>query len=261
MTRTIADPYLAQNAGRKYPLADDVDSPVPDNAILDFRCAVFGVMPGDVPEARLTSITASADGSVVTVSVVSAGSDPASLAFRIPATAARSAYYTATASGTMAFGALTVAPSVIRSLSLSGAAFRFSRGTVVADALKVFSIQSSSCSSSRPGDPDLEAVLSGGAVILDSGFNTDPYIDGNRVGLDIYKGAGIGEWCQYETPDQTCDNVMFSINGERPGSDGDIRIVGEDGVTVTPVPGEHAVEIRLDSVASDTMTSGCEVEC
>ena len=141
----------------------------------------------------------------------------------------------------------------------------FAATTVVCDSLKVMSLQSGhdpadARDKDDPSGLNAAAALSG-EIVLAEGRNTEPYLDGNHVRLDIFKGAGLGENCQSVSSAQTCDNVLFTINGERPGSDGDIRIVGEDGITVTPDPGAHALTVKMDTVARDRMTTECASEC
>lgn len=141
----------------------------------------------------------------------------------------------------------------------------FAATTVVCDSLKVMSLQSTHDAAdardeSDPAGRNPVAALTG-EIVLAEGRNTEPYLDGNHVRLDIFKGAGLGENCQAVGSGQRCDNVLFTINGERPGSDGDIRIVGEDGITVTPDQGAHALTIKMDTVARDRMTTECASEC
>jgi hypothetical protein len=142
----------------------------------------------------------------------------------------------------------------------------FAATTVVCDSLKVHSIQSvqgadDARDEDDPAGLDAAAAVSG-EVVLDEGRNAEPYLDGNRLRLDIFKGAGLGERCQSAVSGgQRCGTVLFTINGERPGSDGDIRIVGDGGIAVTPDPENHAVEIRMDDEATHRMADGCITAC
>lgn len=141
----------------------------------------------------------------------------------------------------------------------------FAATTVVCDSLKVMRLQSAHdvADARDEGDPaglDPIARLTG-EIVLAEGRNAEPYLDGNRLRLDIRKGAGLGENCQAMASSQTCDNVLFTINGERPGSDGNIRIAGENGVSVTARPGEHAITIKLDDVARDRLAKECASTC
>lgn len=147
----------------------------------------------------------------------------------------------------------------------------FAASTVVCDSLKVHTIQSAQSNpdstkhderdDTDPAARDTLAVLTGD-VVLAEGRNAEPYLDGNRLRLDIFKGGGLGERCQSAVSgDQRCDTVLFSINGERPGSDGELKIVGEDGITVTPDPANHKVKIAMDGVAADRMADGCAPAC
>ena len=141
----------------------------------------------------------------------------------------------------------------------------FAATTVVCDSLKVMSLQSAHDAAdardvSDPAGLDPVARLTG-EVVLAEGRNAEPYLDGSRLRLDIRKGAGLGENCQAMASSQTCDNVLFAINGERPGSDGDIRIAGENGVSVTARPGEHAITIKLDDAARDRLAKECASAC
>jgi len=141
----------------------------------------------------------------------------------------------------------------------------FAATTVVCDSLKVMSLQSAHDAAdardvSDPDGRDPVAMLTG-EIVLAEGRNAEPYLDGSRLRLDIRKGAGLGENCQAMASSQTCDNVLFAINGERPGSDGNIRIAGENGVSVTARPGEHAITIKLDDVARDRLAKECASAC
>lgn len=146
----------------------------------------------------------------------------------------------------------------------------FAATTVVCDSLKVDSIQSAqdpddALDKDDPADLDVTVAVSGD-VELAEGRNAEPYLDGNRLRIDVFKGGGLGERCQGDSVDgaaagQTCGTVLFTVNGERPGSDGELRIIGEDGITVTPYPEDHAVEIRMDEAAAAKMTVGCAPAC
>jgi hypothetical protein len=188
------------------------------------------------------------------------------LVFSIPTNIASNAPYTAyatdTATGTS--GAITVTSSVL-SVANGTKSIPFAWTTVVCDSLKVDSIRSGhSASDARDADDPTSlnaAAALTGDIVLAEGRNAEPYLDGNRIRLDIFKGAGLGENCQSMASAQTCDNVLFTINGERPGSDGNIRITGENGITVTPDPDGHALTIKLDDVELDRMTTKCESDC
>ena len=265
MIRTIADQYLAQNAGRRYPLADDTPAGVPDAAILDFRCTVRDVPPGSTARARLTNVATVGSDKRLTVTVDRAGTSD-TLVFAIPLSMAADAPFTAYASDvvTGATGAMTVSAAV-RSVQNGAKNLAFAWTTVVCDSLKVASLQSghSSAEARDKEDPsglNAAAALSG-EIVLAEGRNAEPYLDGNRIRLDIFKGAGLGENCQSVSSGQTCDNVLFTINGERPGSDGDIRLVGEGGVTVTPHPESHSLTIKLDDVARNRLVAECTSDC
>jgi len=275
MITTLADQYLAQNAGRRYPLADDAgyDGIKDDTAILDFRCTVRGIPAGTAPRAWITAV---ADATVnhkahtrITVTVDRPGT-PDVLAFDIPNNIAENenAPYTASAadSGTGAEGTLTVSASAIL-LARGVKSVPLAWTTVVCDSLKVNSIQSVQAEADAhdadydPPDRSATERLSG-KIALAEGRNTEPYLDGNRLRLDVFKGGGLGERCQSAvTGDQTCGKVLFTINGERPGSSGEIRIVGDSGVTVTPDPENHAVEIRMDDTAAGRAAIGCAPAC
>lgn len=142
----------------------------------------------------------------------------------------------------------------------------FAATTIVCDSLKVHSIQSAHDLADARDDDDpagLDATAAiDGEIALAEGRNAEPYLDGNRLRLDVFKGAGLGERCQSAVSGgQRCGTVLFTINGERPGSDGDIRIVGDGGITVVPDPENHAVEIRMDDEASNRIADGCTPVC
>lgn len=142
----------------------------------------------------------------------------------------------------------------------------FATTTIVCDSLKVHSIQSAhdladARDEDDPAGLDTTAAVDG-EIALAEGRNAEPYLDGNRLRLDVFKGAGLGERCQSAVSgSQRCGTVLFTINGERPGSDGNIRIVGDGGITVVPDPENHAVEIRMDDEAASRMADGCAPAC
>lgn len=271
MIRTLADPWLAQNAGRKYPLADDVDTTIPDNAILDFRCTVRGVRTGAVPVAKIYYIGSRNDpvlGFVkyVDIEVLDGANmtQTGTLRFNVPHNLASGTLYTAVAENGNVCGALTVQAALIR-IPYGTFDAVFAATTIVVDSLGVDSVTGSRhVSYSQPGqhhiDGTEDAVLSG-EVVLDPGANTDPRLDGRRLRLEITKGGGRGEWCQRQEANQNCGNVLFTVNGERPGSDGDLKLVGEGGITVTPRPEEHALEISIAKTASELVTKDCTAAC
>lgn len=272
MITTLADQYLAQNAGRRYPLADDTpDTEVTsDTAILDLRCVVRGAHPDNPIRAYLTDAMQTTVESKpvkrLTVTLRDGASTVDTLNFDIPMDVS-SQPYVSHAVGTVAAGEMTVSAAAVSSTVIPNRAkdVPFACTTVVCDSLKVMSVRSGNTDEdARDKDDDdslavTEAIT--GEILLAEGRNAEPYLDGNRLRLDIYKGAGLGENCQSISSTQMCDNVLFSINGEKPGSDGEIRIVGENGVTVTPSPAEHAIEISLDPVTVEGVTSNCETVC
>lgn len=261
MITTLADPYLAANAGRRYPLADDTTG-LADASLVDFRAAVSGVPTGTAVRAVLVRIGISADDPSVrelAVDLLAGETVLAALVFPIPADLASKSAYTAIARTTAAVGALTVMAAALDE-DLGDYEIPFAATTVSVRGLGVDSIVSDGCRSRLPTDPDLETPVTG-AVRIDPGYNTDPYLDGNRLHLDIVKGAGIGEWCQTEATGQTCDNVLFTINGERPGSDGNVNLVGESGIEVIPHPETHEIEIRLGDAAKAALAEDCERTC
>ena len=272
MITTLADQYLAQNAGRRYPLADDTpDTEVTsDTAILDLRCVVRGAHPDNPIRAYLTDAMQTTVESKpvkrLTVTLRDGASTVDTLNFDIPMDVS-SQPYVSHAVGTVATGEMTVSAAAVSATVIPNRAkdVPFAWTTVICDSMKVMSVQSGNTDEdARDKDDDdglavTEAIT--GEILLAEGRNAEPYLDGNRLRLDIYKGAGLGENCQSISSTQMCDNVLFSINGERPGSDGEIRIVGENGVTVTPSPAEHAIEISLDPVTVEGVTSNCETVC
>lgn len=273
MIKTIADQYLAQNAGRRYPLADDATLPagMTDAAFLDFRCTVAGSATGNVFQARLTKVAnLSASVKRFTVSVSIGSTSVATLAFDVPRgnpPMAKGAAYTAYASNGRARGALTVSHAAVDVAAANALGVPFAATTVVGESLTVRSLRSAETPSDArdrddpPIDDRSPVAALAGEIYLAEGRNVEPYLDGRRLRVDVYKGAGLGEECQTPTASQNCGNVMFSVNGERPGSDGNIRIVGEEGVTVTPLADEHAVEIRMDGAAASQAATQCDRTC
>ena len=253
MITTIADQYLAQNAGRRYPLADDStglddENGNHDNAILDFRCTVRGDRAVARPWAVLDRVMGTGSSAVVTVSVGVGDKTLSVLTFGIPDIAEGSPY--TAVSGT---ARLTVTRAIL-GVSRRYYGVPFAPSTVTVDGLKVESVQAD-------GGIDRLAGVVRGRIVLEQGKNTDPYLDGNRLRLDIVKGGGTGERCQTPKSAQHCGNVLFSVNGERPGSDGDIQIVGVGGITVTPLPQEHAILIGVGAAAEETLAGQCETRC
>lgn len=273
MIVTIADQWLVQNAGRRYPIADDSetvfydaslhkDITIPDTAILDFRCVLHGIRAEEPPTAILTYVGSFADpdgrfvkfGDVV---LKCGDTQLTSLRFEVPRELARNTPYVAYAENDYASGVMTVSYS-FADIPYGTVNAAFAKTTVVVDNLGVDSVKSTN-SVDKKLPVGTEKIS--GEIHLDLGYNTDPYIDGNRLRIDITKGGGIGENWQKQTGTQTCDNVMFTINGERPGSDGDIKLVGESGITVIPRPEEHAIEIAIPKTAADILAKTCKTKC
>ena len=270
MIRTLADQYLAQNAGRRYPLADDAGyEDVPDDtAILDFRCTLRDVQSGTAPRPRLMEVETVAGAKRLTVAVIPPDHPGviAALVFDIPGTMPLGAPYVAVArdESTGAEGRLVVSASVL-GLADGPKAVPFAWTTVICDALKVHSLQSAqgadAVDDDDPAGRNVTNVLAGD-VLLAEGRNAEPYLDGSRLRIDVFKGGGLGERCQSAaTGSQRCSTVLFTVNGERPGLDGELRIVGDNGITVVPDPENHAVEIRMDDVATARMADGCAPAC
>lgn len=266
MITTLADQYLAQNAGRRYPLADDAgyDDIPDDRAILDFRCTVRGVPAGAAPRAWITNVAGTSD-KTITVTIDRPG-NPDVLDFAIPGNIAENNPFTAAAvdGTTGAEGVLTVSTAAL-AIVAGAKSVPLAWTTVVCDSLKVDSVQSvqgdAAIDSDDPAGRNAMSVLTGEIEIAE-GRNAEPYLDGTHLRVNIFKGGGLGERCQSAVAgSQRCGTVLFTINGERPGSNGDLRIVGEDGITVTPDPEGHALEIRMDDVATDRMADGCAPAC
>ena len=255
MIRTIADQWLAQNAGRRYPFRDDAVTGLPDAAVLDFSCVVYGAKAGEIPTAVLANVTTSGDNEVWATVIVGDDRDNP-LVFEIPSTIAKNTPYvtSATTSDGKIAGRLTVTKAIVGQTVAENAVF--APTTVVCDSLKVESLQ---------GEGGLfagDTAVIAGEVVLDEGYNAEPYLDGQRLRLDIAKGNGMGEYCRSAASgNQTCDTVLFTINGEKPGSDGEIRLVGTSGVVVKPVPAEHAIEISLDAAAEKALGAECPAAC
>lgn len=260
MIRTLADPWLAQNAGRKYPLADDVDTVIPDNAILNFRCTVRGVS-GPV-SASVTIPDSGTDP--VTVVLTQGGEHVATLLFDVPESPAEGVYHTLQAVSENASGTLTFT-AALRDATAYGVTAELARTTITVDSLGIDSLvgarRVSYAADGKHHIDDGTDVTLTGEIVLDLGANTDPYLDGRRLRLEIAKGGGRGEWCQYQEANQNCGNVLFTVNGERPGSDGDLKLVGEGGIIVTPKPEEHVLEISIEKASSDLMTKDCTAAC
>lgn len=264
MTRTLADPYLSQNEGRRYPLADDSVG-LNDAALVDFRATVRNVPDGCAPAAMVAALnTIEVEGRTLRrLSIIlSAGAQELTvLTFDIPGDLAPRAPFTAYSRTATAFGALTVTAAILDEAD-GPYAVPLAPTTVRADDLKVDSVQSTgSVESTDPSIAHNPTTRLTGRIVLAEGFNTEPYLDGNRLRLTVAKKGGIGEWCQTSGSGQTCGNVLFTINGERPGSNGDIRLIGESGIRVTPLPDEHALRIELDDVAQEKMFMTCEKAC
>lgn len=268
MITTLADPWLTQNAGRKYPLADDTDTTIPDDAILEFRCTVRGFKLHGTPTARIYYIGSRNDPNLGSVKYADveildgpAGGRIGTIRFDVPRSAVARSYHTAVAANGGIYGALTV-QYAFTLIPYGAFDAVFSPTTVIADDLKVDSVQSAvSVESTDPTITHNPTTRLTGRLVLAEGFNTEPYLDGNRLRLNVAKRSGIGEWCQTAGAGQTCRNVLFTINGERPGSDGNLRLTGENGIRVTPLPDEHALRIELDDVAREKMLTTCEKAC
>lgn len=267
MITTLADQYIAQNAGRRYPLADDAGyADIPDDrAILDFRCTVRGAPAGSTPRAWITNVSGTS-GKTITVTIDRPG-NPDTLNFVIPGDIPEKAPFTAVAvdETTGTEGALTVSTAAL-AIGNGMKSVPLAWTTVVCDSLKVDSIQSAHIVAEAKDEDDPAgrnaAAVVDGEVFIAEGRNTEPFLDGNRLRLDIFKGGGLGEHCQSAVAgSQRCDTVLFTINGERPGSDGDLRIVGESGIKVIPDPENHALEIRMDDAATARMADGCTPAC
>lgn len=264
MTLTLADPYLSQNEGRRYPLADDSVG-LQDASLVDFRATVRNVPDGRSPAATVAALnTVEVEGRTfrrLSVLLSAGARELAVLAFDIPGDLATGSPFTAYARTATACGALTVTVVVLDEAD-GPYNVPFAPTTVRADDLKVDSVQSAgSVESTDPSITHNPTTRLTGRLVLTEGFNTEPYLDGNRLRLNVAKKGGIGEWCQTADAGQTCGNVLFTINGERPGSDGDLRLTGESGVRVTPLPDEHALRIELDDVAQEKMFTTCEKAC
>lgn len=273
MITTIADPYLAQNAGRRYPLADDTPytGVTRDTAILDFRCTAWGVPAGTLPRAWLVNVTSATVGGKavkrLTVNVRNGTTVIDVLQFDVRKDLA-AGYHCIRATGAQGrvLGEMTVSADAAADAIIPNGSkdLPFAWSTVSCDALKVRSLQSANSADaakdeSDPAARNATAVLTG-EIVLAEGRNTEPYLDGAHLRVGIHKGAGLGENCQTLTVGQSCDNVLFTVNGERPGSDGNLRLTGENGISVTARPEAHALEIRLDTARSP-LAAACESPC
>lgn len=254
MITTIADQYLAQNAGRRYPFADDTpDMPgLPDSAVLDFHVSVYGRWDTAIPTAALQRVTREHGIVGIHVEMLQAQRTAAhSIHFSAPEEAFQADVpVTLRVSNSELCAAITVTSAILDAQIPHSAYREFAPTTVTFRTCGVDSIQA-------VGGERLD-----GEIVLAPGYNVDPYLDGNRLRLDVSKGGGIGEYCQQVSAGtQTCANVLFSINGERPGTDGDIVISGHDGVVVSNNPAAHAIEISVSATARTVLSGGCSVTC
>lgn len=80
---------------------------------------------------------------------------------------------------------------------------------------------------------DGETVAIGEVVVAD-GHNTTLDISGNDLRLRIRMGDGKGVECPEQEEGTVCDGrILYYLNGQKAGSDGNIQLVGGSGVSVS----------------------------
>lgn len=249
MTRTYAQPATAENAGRRYPLLDDVETGIPDDAVLD--CHVVTTRAVDPTRASIAEIAG--DHGADTVKIVL---DVDGSGVTIHATPGR------LSSGTSEDGSATawiVVGDSARTLSFTGNA-RLAPTVVACDARRVRSIRSMT-SSLRSEDVHVhggsatDARLSG-SVSLVPGYNVDAVLIDGRIRLHVANGGGIGAYCRAVAGNQTCGGVMYSINGELPDENGNMVIKGGSGVTVTR-GGENEIVVGIAESVFSVLSENC----
>lgn len=248
MIQTLAQPALAKNAGRRYPLLDDVETGIPDDALIDCRVVTTTVVsPTNV---AVTAITGTTDAATVSI-------DADGHAITIHATPGR------LSSGTSEDGTATawiVVGAGVDGLSFAGRALLVP--TVVAcDARRVRSVRSLT-STLEPDDVAVYGRTQGTATALSgvvdvvSGYNVDAALVNGRVRLHVSNGGGLGAYCRPVGGHQTCGGVLYSINGELPDKDGNVVIVGGSGVSVA-AGGAHEIVVSVSDAVFDTLAENC----
>lgn len=248
MIQTLAQPALAKNAGRRYPLLDDVETGIPDDALID--CHVVTTTVVSPTNVAVTAISGTKDAATVVL-------DADGHAITIHATPGR------LASGTSEDGAATawiVVGAGVDGLSFAGRAL-LAPTAVACDARRVRSIRSLT-SMLEPDDVAVYGRTQGTATALSgvvdvvSGYNVDAALVDGRVRLHVSNGGGLGAYCRPVGGHQTCGGVMYSINGELPDKDGNVVIVGGAGVSVSP-GGEHEIVVSVSDAVFDTLAENC----
>lgn len=250
MIQTLAQPALAKNAGRRYPLLDDVETGIPDDALID--CHVVTTVVVSPTNVAVTAISGTADAATATVSI-----DVDGHAITIRATPGR------LASGTSEDGAATawiVVGDGVAGLSFAGRALLVPTA-VACDARRVRSVRALT-STLEPDDVAVYGRTQGTATALSgvvdvvSGYNVDAALVNGRVRLHVSNGGGLGAYCRPVGGHQTCGGVLYSINGELPDKDGNVVIVGGAGVSVS-TGGAHEIVVSVSDAVFDTLAENC----
>lgn len=248
MIQTLAHPALAKNAGRRYPLLDDVETGIPDDALID--CHVVTTTVVSPTNVAVTAISGTADAATVSI-------DVDGHVITIHATPGR------LASGTSEDGAATawiVVGDGAAGLSFTGRALIVPTA-VACDARRVRSVRSLT-STLEPDDVAVYGRTQGTATALSgvvdvvSGYNVDAALVDGRVRLHVSNGGGIGAYCRPVGGHQTCGGVLYSINGELPDKDGNVVIVGGAGVSVS-TGGAHEIVVEVSDAVFDTLAENC----
>lgn len=252
MIVTYAQPALNKNAGRRYPLADDVETGIPDGVLLD--CRITATVPVNPLNVSVTELAAR--GGTVTVDLDVDGRT-------VRATARPGAHLAyGDNDGVRAWVAIGETPDPFR-----GSA-RLVPSVVVSDTLRVRSVKSfrsdvrpdTQGMSYLPDDAPEDATaerLSDGPLHLVPGYNVDVALIGDRVRLSAYRGAGLGQYCVTTEGNQSCGGVLYSINGELPDNSGNIRIDGGSGVVVENDETANMVTVRLDERVYEMLDEFC----
>ena len=85
---------------------------------------------------------------------------------------------------------------------------------------------------------DADGVKTSDAVRLREGYNCAISVTPGSVSIAAVSGHGKGQPCTGTTG---CADVLFSVNGAR-GQD--LEVSGGPGVTVTPIPEAHTIDIK-----------------
>ena len=229
MNRTLE--WLNANQNRRYPFRDDSALTVSsggelgDDFLLDFQITLEN-SPASPAQAALVNIVVAADRSTLTIKFAVGA---ATFVVEVPASAATPYCLVGDTSSVslVAHYAITFGPGVLT----------FAQNQAIGThGMSDATIDSALIADNRNSRLDSFNAFQGDITLI-PGYNCEPSAYDAIIQFSAGSGSGAGKFCgESPTGVLSCNNAWLWFNGVHAGPDGDVRLVGGLGASVTQDP-------------------------